>query len=323
MASAGGMEQSQPWVERALPRLPASLRYPLRVAWHAAMRWIDGSGPQLGASIAFYTMFALAPWLVLTIAVASLAFGAEAARGQIVEQIQGLVGADAARAIEAMIASAWKERASIVATVIGAATLLLGASGVFAEMRRAINAIAGIKPETSPMTTFVRVRLRAFALLLGFGFLALASLLLSAMVAGFAAYAGNRWPALAVLATLSDWVVSGAVLTVAFAALLRWLPDRPPRHRGLAISAIVSAVLFTIGKNLIGLYLARAGVASSYGAAGSFVVVMLWVYYSSQIMLFGAACGYADEALRLGPQHGLKETAVPACSSSNEPPRAA
>jgi membrane protein len=308
-------------LRRVVTMLPPPLLYALRVAWHAANRWIDGSGPQLGASIAFYTMFALAPWLVLTIAVASLAFGADAARGQIVGQIQGLVGGDAARAIEAMIASAWKERASLVATLVGAATLLLGASGVFAEMRRAMNAIAGIAPRAHPVTVFVRVRVRAFALLLGFGFLAVASLLLSAMIAGFAAYAGQRWPALAMLATLVDWVVSGALLTVAFAALLRWLPDRPPRHRGLAISAIVSAVLFTLGKNLIGLYLARAGVASSYGAAGSFVVVMLWVYYSSQIMLFGAACGYADEALRLGPAHGPAD-AVPACSTAEELPHA-
>jgi membrane protein len=308
-------------LRRVVTMLPPPLLYALRVAWHAANRWIDGSGPQLGASIAFYTMFALAPWLVLTIAVASLAFGADAARGQIVGQIQGLVGGDAARAIEAMIASAWKERASLVATLVGAATLLLGASGVFAEMRRAMNAIAGIAPRAHPVTVFVRVRVRAFALLLGFGFLAVASLLLSAMIAGFAAYAGQRWPALAMLATLGDWVVSGALLTVAFAALLRWLPDRPPRHRGLAISAIVSAVLFTLGKNLIGLYLARAGVASSYGAAGSFVVVMLWVYYSSQIMLFGAACGYADEALRLGPAHGPAD-AVPACSTAEELPHA-
>ena len=239
-----GHAHSEPWIERALPRVPAALRYPMRVTWHAAERWIDGSGPQLGASIAFYTMFALAPWLVLTIAVASLVFGAEAARGQIVGELQGLVGADAARAIEAMIASAWKERASLVATLIGAATLLLGASGVFAELRRAINAIAGITPQAGAMTAFVRVRVRAFALLLGFGFLAVASLLLSAVIAGFANAAGQRWPALAVLATLSDWVISGALLTVAFAALLRWLPDRPPRHRGLAISAIVSAMLF-------------------------------------------------------------------------------
>ena len=310
------------WIERAVvPKLPGPLRYPVVLTCHAAQRWIDGSGPQLGASIAFYTMFALAPWLVLTIAVAGLAFGADAARGQIVGQIQGLIGPDAARAIEAMIAGAWKERASLLATLIGAATLLLGASGVFAELRRAINAIAGVPPQSNPVNAYVRVRVTAFALLLGFGFLAVASLLVSALIAGFAGYAGHRWPALTVLATLADWLVSGALLAVAFAALLRWLPDRPPRHRGLMISALVSAVLFTLGKNLIGLYLGRASIASSYGAAGSFVVVMLWVYYSSQIMLFGAACGYADEALRLGPVHGAAD-AVPACTQASEMPRA-
>ena len=308
------------WLERAQPRLPRPLRYPVLLTWHAAQRWIDGSGPQLGASIAFYTMFALAPWLVLTIAVAGLVFGAEAARGQIVGQIQGLIGPEAARAIEAMIAAAWKERASLIATLIGAATLLLGASGVFAELRRAINAIAGIAPQANPVNAYVRVRVTAFAMLLGFGFLAVASLLLSALIAGFAGYAGHRWPALTVLATLADWIVSGALLAVAFGALLRWLPDRPPRHRGLMISAVVSAVLFTLGKSLIGLYLGRASIASSYGAAGSFVVVMLWVYYSSQIMLFGAACGYADEALRLGPVHGPAD-AVPACTQASEMPR--
>lgn len=312
---------TDPWLERALPRVPEPLRYPLLLTWHAAKRWIDGSGPQLGASIAFYTMFALAPWLVLTIAVAGLVFGADAARGQIVGQIEGLIGTDAARAIQAMIAAAWKERASWIATLIGAGTLLLGASGVFAELRRAINAIAGIAPASSPVNAFVRVRVTAFALLLGFGFLAVASLLLSALIAGFAGYAGHRWPALTVLATLADWIVSCAVLAVAFGALLRWLPDRPPRHRGLMISALVSAVLFTLGKSLIGLYLGRASIASSYGAAGSFVVVMLWVYYSSQIMLFGAACGYADEALRLGPAQGPAD-AVPACSQAGEIPLA-
>jgi membrane protein len=284
---------------RAWASVPRGWHYPLRLAWHATLRWVDGSGPQLGASIAFYTMFALAPWLVLTIALAGFVFGADAARGQIVGQIEGLVGADAARAIEAMIDAAWRQPGGGLAALLGVATLLLGASGVFAELRRAINAIAGIAPSTaSAVGAFMRVRLRAFALLLGFGFLAVASLLLSAAVAAFGRYAQSRWPALELLASLSDLLVSGALLGVAFAGLLRWLPDRPPRRRALVISAFVSAVLFTLGKHLIGLYLGRATFASAYGAAGSFVVLMMWVYYSSQILLFGAACGYADEALR-------------------------
>jgi membrane protein len=292
------------WKERAASawaKVPRRWHYPLRLVWQAMLRWSDGSGPQLGASIAFYTMFALAPWLVLTIAIAGFVFGAEAARGQIVGQIEGLVGADAARAIEAMIDAAWRSPGGGVAALLGVATLLLGASGVFAELRRAINAIAGIAPSSaSAVGAFMRVRLRAFALLLGFGFLAVASLLLSAAVAAFGRYAQSRWPALEFLASLFDLVVSGALLAVAFGGLLRWLPDRPPQRRGLVISALVSAALFTLGKHLIGLYLGRATFASAYGAAGSFVVLMMWVYYSSQIMLFGAACGYADEALRRG-----------------------
>ena len=285
-------------LQRMLALMPAPLRYAATLTWHAAQRWIDGSGPQLGASIAFYTVFALAPWLVLMIAVAGLVFGAEAARGQIVGEIEGLVGTDAAKLIEVMIASAWRHPGGLLATLLGSATLLAGASGVFAELRRAINAIAGVHPSAHALSAFLRVRLTAFALLLGFGFLAIASLLLSALVAAFTAYAGARWPAVAALATVSDWLLSGSLLAVAFGILLRWLPDKPPGRRGLLISAVVSAVLFTLGKHVIGLYLGRASVASSYGAAGSFVVVLLWVYYSSQILLFGAACGYADEALR-------------------------
>lgn len=287
-----------PWLDRALAWTPGPLRYPAELTWHALQRWLDGSGPQLGASIAFYTMFALAPWLVLTIAVAGFVFGPDAARGEIVGEIEGLIGTQPAQAVEAMIASAWHDRGGILATVLGTATLLIGASGVFAELRRAINAIAGTRPSAHALNAFVRVRVTAFALLLGFGFLAIASLLLSAVIAGVSRYAGDRWPALAVLITLIDWLVSGAVLAVAFYTLLRWMPDRPPGRRGLLVAAVVSAALFTLGKHLIGLYLGRASVASSYGAAGSFVVVMLWVYYSAQIMLFGAACGYADEVLR-------------------------
>jgi len=265
----------------------------------AVKSWIEDRGQSMGAALAYYTLFSLAPLLLIVISLAGLVFGAEAARGQIVGQIEGLVGADAARAIEAMIDAAWRSPGGGIAALLGVVTLLLGASGVFAELRRAINAIAGIPPShASAVGAFVRVRVRAFALLLGFGFLAIASLLVSALVAAFTSYAGARWPALAALATLSDWLVSGSMLAVAFGILLRWLPDKPPRRRGLLISAIVSAVLFTLGKHLIGLYLGRATFASAYGAAGSFVVLMMWVYYSSQILLFGAACGYADEALR-------------------------
>lgn len=271
--------------------IPRPIRYPIQLAVDAGARWVEASAPQLSASIAFYTMFALAPLLVITIAVAGAVFGPEAARGQIVGEIEGLVGPLAARAIEAMIKSAWQEPGGLRAALIGTGTLLLGASGAFVELRRTLNLIGKVQPPESTIGTFLRVRLTAFALLLGCGFLAIASLLLSAVLAAFSNYMSAHYAGLGVLATLIDIAVSMAVLSVAFAALVRWLPDTPPTRKGVWISAIATAVLFTIGKSLIGFYLGRSSVASSYGAAGSFVVLMLWINYSAQILLYGAALG--------------------------------
>jgi len=276
---------------RAWHAVPRPLREPLQLMVEAGERWLEVSGPQLGASIAFYTMFALAPLLVVTIAIAGAVFGPEAARGQIVGEIDGLVGPIAAKAIEGMIESAWREPGGLQAAIVGTMTLLVGATGAFAELRRTLNLIGKVTPPPSAIGAFLRVRLTAFALLLGFGFLAIASLLLSAGLAAFSNFMTARYTVLAVVATVFDLAVSVTVLSVAFAALIRWLPDEPPTRRGVWISAIASAILFTVGKSLIGLYLGRASVASSYGAAGSFVVLMLWVYYSSQILLYGAALG--------------------------------
>ncbi|MGE5386870.1 MAG: YihY/virulence factor BrkB family protein [Betaproteobacteria bacterium] len=291
------MELSE-WQRRAWRIVPARLREPLHILIGGSMRWIDVSGPQLGASIAFYTMFALAPLLVITIAIAGAVFGPDAARGQVVGEIQGLVGPVAAKAIEGMIETAWREPGGLKAATIGVITLLIGATGVFAELRRTLNLITNVTPTASVISAFLRVRLTAFALVLGCGFLAIASLILSAALAGVTQFLSSRYAVLGVMATVLDLAISVGVLSVAFATLIRWLPDRPPSRRAVWISAIVSAVLFTIGKSLIGLYLGRASVASSYGAAGSFVVIMLWVYYSSQILLFGAAIGYVSEERR-------------------------
>jgi membrane protein len=285
--------------DRLWHALPRPVRAVLSVVVGAGERWVEVSGPQLGASIAFYTMFALAPLLVVTIAIAGAVFGPDAARGQIVGEIEGLVGPIAARAIEAMIESAWREPGSLHAAIIGTVTLLIGATGAFAELRRTLNLIGKVTPAPSVIGAFLRVRLTAFALLLGFGFLAIASLIVSAALVGFSKFLTARYPLLAIVATMLDLAISVTVLSMAFAALIHWLPDEPPTRRGVWISAIASAVLFTIGKSLIGFYLGRASIASSYGAAGSFVVVMLWVYYSSQILLYGAALGrISDEYAR-------------------------
>lgn len=277
-------------------RLPQRVRAPAELLVAAGVRWVGASGPQFGASIAFYTMFAMAPLLVVTIAIAGAVFGPEAARGQIVAEIQGTVGATAAQAIEAMIATAWQEPGGLKAALIGIATLLLGATGVFGELQRALNAIGRIAPgKRSVFTQLLHARLIAFALLLGLGFLAIASLVMSAALAGFSGYLKARSPGLALAASLFDPLLTVVMLSVAFAGLLRWLPERAPSRPALWLGALASALLFTFGKSLIGLYLGRASVSSSYGAAGSFVVLMLWVYYSSQILLFGAALGWVFE----------------------------
>lgn len=279
-------------------------------------RWLSEGGPQFGAAIAFYTMFALAPLLVVAIAVAGAVFGAEAARGQIVGEIQGLIGRPAAQGIEAMIESAWRHPNGGLASALGVGTLLLGATGVFTELRLALNAMGQVTPMPSALGAFVRVRLTGLALVLGFGFLAIVSLLLSAALAAVSGYLSKHDEHLAQILILLDWSGSVVVLALAFAALLRWLPDRPPSWHAMWLGACGSAVLFSIGKNLIGLYLARASVASSYGAAGSFVVVMLWVYYSAQILLFGGAMAGNWDAMRKrlarpDVEHGLPGSTQP------------
>lgn len=284
--------RTERWQQRAWSRVPGRAHGPLRVAWLSVRLWLDEGGPQLGASIAFYSVFALAPLLVVAITIAGAVFGPEAARGQIVGEIQDLVGPTAAKAIEMMIASSWQGRQRGLAGVLGVLTLLVGASGVFIAMNKALNRLGRLAPRSSALGGFVKARMTAFALVLGFGFLLIISLIASALLAALGAYLEGRFPALGVGIAALDVLLSTAVLSVGFASLLRWLPDQAPNWRAVWGGAWATAALFSLGKHLIGLYLGRAGVASSYGAAGSIVVVMLWVYYSSQILLLGASVAW-------------------------------
>jgi membrane protein len=284
--------------QRLWGRLPPRLREGLHTGWLGIRLWIAQDAAELGASIAFYSMFGLAPLLVVAISVASGVFGAEAARGEIVGQIEDMVGRDAAVAIQEMIASAWNSDSGGFAAALGIVTLLFAASRVFAALRTALNRIGRVVPHASALTTFVRAKLVAIALVLGFGFLLVASLALSAALAAFTSALVRQAPMLAGVLSLLDVVVSTAVLTAAFAAFLRWLPDAPPHWRAVWIGALVSALLFSIGKHFIGLYLGRVSATNSYGAAGSFAIIMLWIYYSSQILLLGAAVTWAIEGVQ-------------------------
>lgn len=276
-----------------ISRLPPNWRF--RVAWfaRAVLRWVDAGGASLGASIAFYAMFALAPMLMLAIATAGLLFEAEAVQGQVFAQIRGLIGDDAALTVEAMIRSASMQRGGMVASLLGGLTIVIGATGVFTELRRALNAMGAIIPRASLLSTVLRVRLAGLALVLGMGFLSIASLVLSASLSAARDLLGPHLGMLVHAMTVLDVTASTAVLTLAFAALLRWIPDRPASPVGIWLGALISAVLFTAGKHLLGLYLGTTGISSSYGAAGSFVLIMLWIYYTAQIVLFGGAVAYA------------------------------
>ena len=258
------------------------------VIWEAVKAWWNDGGVRLGASIAFYSMFALAPLLVIAIAIAGAAFGEEAARGQIVGQIQALVGQQAAHAIQGMIEAAAQNTQSARASVLSFATLLLGASGVFVELRNAFNNIWEPPPKASSVSLFVRTRLMAFALVIAFGFLMIVSLLLSAVLAGITGYLSGLFPGLEALASIVDMLSShpSAHAGVCRAHLLAAGP-RPSARATLVGLCLLQCCSPSVSSSS-GLYLGRASFASTFGAAGSFVVVIMWVYYASQILLVGA-----------------------------------
>lgn len=273
----------------AKPSLTRLFRLP-NALWSAVMSWVADGGPRLGATVAFYSLFALAPLLVVATAVAGWVFGVDEVRGQFVEQMSGLIGEAAAQSLGNMISSAWKPGTGLFAGVIGIATLLAGATGVLVELRNALNTMLHLpNRKRSAIKAFLRARLAALALVLGFGFLLIISLMLSTLLATLGGWLPARYPEFKVLLGILDAVVSLAVLTAAFAAIVRWLPSEPPTWRIVGISAVASAMLFTLGKYLVGLYLARAAFVSAYGAAGSLAVILVWVYFTSQLMLLSVA----------------------------------
>jgi membrane protein len=249
--------------------------------------WNRNGDAAQSAALAFYTIFSLAPVLVVVIALAGAVYGEEAVRGQIVSEFQGLMGRDAALLVQEVLKSAARPASGRIATVAGIFTLLFGATGVFAQLQDALNRIWGVAPKPRAVfTTLLRKRLLSFAILLGIGFLLLVSLVMSAGLT-----AAGRWLERFVsveILQVTNFLVSFLVITLLFALIYRVLPDVRLDWQDVWVGALLTSLLFVMGKTLIGLYLGRTGMASAYGAAGSLVVVLLWVYYSALIFFFGA-----------------------------------
>ena len=250
-------------------------------------RWLEDNAPRLGAALAYYIIFSLAPLLITIIAVAGLVFGPQAAQGQLHGQIEQLVGEEGAKAIEAMVAGASETGSGVLASVLGIAMLLLGAAGLFGELQGALNTIWGVRPKPGRgVLGLLRDRFLSFSMVLGTTFLLLVSLVVSAALAALGSLFGE-WQT-AVVGQVVNQVISLGVVTLLFAMIYRFLPDVKIAWRDVWLGAVITAVLFTVGKYLIGLYLGRTSTASAFGAAGSLAVLLIWLYYSAQIFLFGA-----------------------------------
>ena len=254
----------------------------------AGSEWVEDKAAQLGAALAFYSILSLAPLLIISLAIAALFFG-DKAEGEMMGQLTGLVGEQGAGAISQMLRHAQHPGAGITAAVFGVITLMFGASGVFAQLQSAMNEIWNVPPkQSSGLWDMVRGRFVSFAMVLGTGFLLLVSLILSAIISGIGSFIGDHWPALQPLSQLANVGVSFIVVTLLFAMIFKLLPDADIAWRDVWVGALITAVLFTVGKFFIGLYLGKAAVGSAYGAAGSLVVLLIWIYYSAQILFFGA-----------------------------------
>jgi membrane protein len=255
-----------------------------------ASEWSEDNAMRLGASIAYYTAFSLAPLIVIAIAIAGFFFGAEAAQGEISSTMEGLVGKTGADAVESMVKGAQqKKEGGVLATVLGIATLLFGASGVFVELKSSLNEIWDVETKSGTgVWGWMRTRFLSFAMVFAIAFLLLVSLMVTAMLSAVGGWMESALPGGEALWQIVNMVISFAVVAGLFALLFKYLPEIEVGWRDVLIGAVVTAALFTIGKYGLGVYLGKGSVGSVYGAAGSLAIVLLWVYYSALIFLFGA-----------------------------------
>ena len=295
----------------ASSRLRDVLRNPKEL-WHlvrdSVSAWIDDFAPSMGAAISYYTVFSIAPLLLIVIAVAGLVLGQEAASGQIFSQLQGLLGDEGATAIEGMVESASLSGKSFLATAVGVVTLVIGATTVFGELQSALDRVwetpAAEKKEG--LWNLLRTRVLSFGMVLAIGFLLLISLVISAALAALGSWWAPVFGGWEFLLQAVNLVVSFVVTTALFALIYKFLPSTKIAWKDVWVGAAATSLLFTIGKILIGLYIGKSSVASGFGAAGSLVVVLVWVYYSAQIFLLGAEFTWVY-AFRYGSRRGEQQ----------------
>ncbi|MBV9493783.1 MAG: YihY/virulence factor BrkB family protein [Acidobacteria bacterium] len=277
----------------------------------AASSWVDDFAQSMGAALAYYTMFSIAPFLLIVISLAGLIFGEEAARGEIATQLRGLMGREGAEAVQKLLESASQPARSVTATVIGIVLVLIGATSVFAELQDALDRIwRAPKRYKTGIRSLLRSRLLSFGTIAGISFLLMVSLVVSAALAAFGRIWGPRFADWQTTVAVINFLVSFALTTTVFAMIYKIMPRVKVAWADVWIGATVTALLFTVGKSLIGLYIGKSGVTSGFGAAGSLVVSMLWVYYSAQIFLLGAEFTWAY-ALTFGSR---REKALPAAA---------
>jgi membrane protein len=263
--------------------------------------WNEHEAPRLGAALAFYTILSLAPLVIIVLAIVALVFGHATAQSQLLGQVESMIGHQGSEAVKGMIEQAQKPASGTVASIIGVITLLFGASGVFGELRSALNRMWDVKRGIEGgLWATIKQRFFSFGTVLAVGFLLLVSLTISAALSALGTYFGGFLPVPEFLLSAIDVVVSLAGITALFALIFRYVPDTKIAWKDVWIGAAVTALLFTIGKFLIGLYLGKAAVGSAYGAAGSLVVVIVWVYYSAMIFLFGAEFTHVLNSGRYG-----------------------
>jgi membrane protein len=254
-----------------------------------ASDWSDDNASRLAAALAYYTVLSIAPMMVLAVAVAGLVFGEDAARGQIAAQLGNIVGPQASSAIQTIIANAKTPESGILGTIVGVAVLLFGASGVFGELQASLNVVWEVAPKPGRgIRGFIEQRFFSFTMVLGVAFMLLVSLALSAGLSAAGSVVADVLPGGAALWQVVNFCVALGLITVLFALIFKVIPDAKIAWRDVWMGAFVTALLFNLGKFALGLYLGHASLGSPYGAAGSIIVLVVWVYYAAQILLLGA-----------------------------------